>query len=532
MAQHHDHHIVDTLQSLIVAFVLAMTFRAFVTEGFVIPTGSMAPTLLGQHARVHSEQTGRDFVVGVDPRYGKDLLANRFREMPDPMLGTEHPGAAAGGSSSLKVEMGDRILVHKGLYLIKDPERFDVVVFKNPTNPNGDDGNYIKRLIGLPNETIWIVDGDVFARDDLAGDGRFHVQRKPEHIQRAVWQPVYDSDYMAARPEALRGYFRGAPWRGEGWVTRDVRAYRCEETAPTTLEFDLHLRPVDDWAMYNALMPSPRQPVYVGDIRVAAAIMPDADGLKTTFTARVRNHDFEFSLQGETATLRMRESVWEDLPDQGWQGPPTPFEIPPFEAGLARNVEFWIVDQQMVLFVDDERVGQFRYEWTPEERISFASNQAGDLDELARMNPAAPPQIRWHFEGSPVTLHRVRLDRDLFYRYDTIDARTAQRNPVMPGFEDLVDHSEPAFGTHPDNLAKLGPQHYFMLGDNSTASTDSRLWGAPHPLVVEQLDPSPFVVHEDLLVGKAWVVYFPAPHSLSEGGRSVIPDFGKLRFIR
>src|SRR5688572_3741055 len=37
---HHETNVVETLQSLIVAFVLAMTFRGFVTEGFVIPTGS------------------------------------------------------------------------------------------------------------------------------------------------------------------------------------------------------------------------------------------------------------------------------------------------------------------------------------------------------------------------------------------------------------------------------------------------------------------------------------------------------------
>ena len=54
----------------------------------------------------------------------------------------------------------------------------------------------------------------------------------------------------------------------------------------------------------------------------------------------------------------------------------------------------------------------------------------------------------------------------------------------------------------------------------------------PHPLVAVQLDPSPFVVHRKLLLGKAWLVYFPAPHALSEGGKSVIPNFGNLRFIR
>ncbi|MHC4108467.1 MAG: S26 family signal peptidase, partial [Planctomycetota bacterium] len=55
---HTESNIVDSLQSLIVAFVLAMTFRGFVTEGFVIPTGSMAPTLMGQHILEHSKQTG------------------------------------------------------------------------------------------------------------------------------------------------------------------------------------------------------------------------------------------------------------------------------------------------------------------------------------------------------------------------------------------------------------------------------------------------------------------------------------------
>ena len=50
-------NIIETIQSLVVAFVLAMVFRGFVVEGFVIPTGSMAPTLLGQHFKKHSDQT-------------------------------------------------------------------------------------------------------------------------------------------------------------------------------------------------------------------------------------------------------------------------------------------------------------------------------------------------------------------------------------------------------------------------------------------------------------------------------------------
>ena len=49
---------IDTMQGLIVAFTITMAFRGFVLEGFVIPTGSMAPTLLGQHIRVRSDASG------------------------------------------------------------------------------------------------------------------------------------------------------------------------------------------------------------------------------------------------------------------------------------------------------------------------------------------------------------------------------------------------------------------------------------------------------------------------------------------
>ena len=37
----------ETIESIVVAFILAFLFRAFVAEAFVIPTGSMAPTLMG-----------------------------------------------------------------------------------------------------------------------------------------------------------------------------------------------------------------------------------------------------------------------------------------------------------------------------------------------------------------------------------------------------------------------------------------------------------------------------------------------------
>ena len=160
---------IETMQSLVVAFVLAMVFRGFVVEGFVIPTGSMAPTLLGQHLLKHSHQTGQDFTVGFDSR--RLFSPERFS---DPLLGRNVPLSM---SEAKKIEPrgGDRVLVLKTLYPFFNPDRFDVVVFKNPTDTQGPSANYIKRLIGLPGDTVWIADGDVFAK---RGGGEFEVQRK------------------------------------------------------------------------------------------------------------------------------------------------------------------------------------------------------------------------------------------------------------------------------------------------------------------------------------------------------------------
>src|SRR5689334_11011169 len=54
----------ETLESIFIAFILAFIFRAFVVEAFVIPTGSMATTLLGAHMRFTCKECGYTWDVG------------------------------------------------------------------------------------------------------------------------------------------------------------------------------------------------------------------------------------------------------------------------------------------------------------------------------------------------------------------------------------------------------------------------------------------------------------------------------------
>src|SRR5256886_13937776 len=64
----------ETIESILIAFVLAFIFRAFVVEAFVIPTGSMATTLLGAHIRFKCPDCGYDFTVNYSARgTGDDL---------------------------------------------------------------------------------------------------------------------------------------------------------------------------------------------------------------------------------------------------------------------------------------------------------------------------------------------------------------------------------------------------------------------------------------------------------------------------
>ena len=53
---------------------------------------------------------------------------------------------------------GDYILVNKVSYIFRDPERGEIIVFRSPRNPDCD---LIKRIIGLPGETVEIRGGKV-----------------------------------------------------------------------------------------------------------------------------------------------------------------------------------------------------------------------------------------------------------------------------------------------------------------------------------------------------------------------------------
>ncbi len=70
-----------------------------------------------------------------------------------------------GDSMMETLHNGDNLIIDKITYVFNDPERFDIVVFPYQYE---DDTNYIKRIIGLPNETVYIdEEGNIYIDGEL-----------------------------------------------------------------------------------------------------------------------------------------------------------------------------------------------------------------------------------------------------------------------------------------------------------------------------------------------------------------------------
>ena len=109
----------DNVKTLIGALVIAVLIRSLVFQPFYIPSSSMEPTLL---------VGDRIFVSKYTYGYSK----HSFPFSPN--------------------------VTNKRLFS-KSPKRGDLVVFKTPADNRTD---YIKRLIGMPGDTIQFVDGEIF----------------------------------------------------------------------------------------------------------------------------------------------------------------------------------------------------------------------------------------------------------------------------------------------------------------------------------------------------------------------------------
>jgi signal peptidase I len=501
----------ETLEAIVIAFVLAFVFRAFVVEAFIIPTGSMAPTLLGQHSRVTCSQCGYRFTVG-HTNGSVDVAA-----VPCPMCQWNN------GLRANPADSGDRILVLKYVYRFSEPRRWDVVVFKNPKEP---EVNYIKRLVGLPGEQLWLVDGDVYTRPLAPGDlpppaeVAWNIQRKTDRVQREVWQPVYHSEYQpldGGQDASGRSVGWSMPWRATGptagqWSTdhNGLRwRYEDKDLRPGELDFAFtqpESRRPSHWAnhyyAYNSgtrgrLMQSANT---IADLRIAATFTPLGQGLRVTLTGGGRDLLARGVIEADGKAVIQTVGRSADQPDADRGGAGAEWktvaqgQAGALAAGQSTEVELWHVDHAVSLWVAGRKIAEWAYDRDPQALY----NDPG---------PRLAPVARLSVQGPAVRVRSIHLDRDLYYTPDG------------------------TLGIH--TPASIETDRFFCLGDNSPQSADSRAWDGVDPWVEDLTGVRMGFVPRELMIGRAFFVYWPAMWRYKgDSWLAVVPNFGKMRFIR
>lgn len=533
----------DTIEAILVAFMLAFIFRAFVVEAFVIPTGSMAPTLLGAHMRFRCIDCGYQFDVNYQGEGNQDDVVidshARGREYAIfcPNCGLrvprDHAVEPENDATEPAVRYGDRILVLKYLYLFEEPQRWDVVVFKSPYEPSRYDysQNYIKRLVGKPNESILILDGDIYVGE---GDdpGTFRVQNKPRKVQQALWRIVYDNDFQ---PRGVnRTELRDAnetlfgdpawelPWRAlpdqKGWTLSGDLPQRREFSfdnpdGSATIFYDPTTNPkkfaLTDWLAYDVtenqgpgsvrntyrLNPVPPEN-NVSDVMLEFFYdRHEGDGpLRVELTKL--DHNFAVEIAPAGVRLLKEGQVLGEAPLPAGAGP--------------RHVEVSNVDYCVSVRID----GKDLLKTDPQQ---YAPDVPFLIDAFRRGWQPPKPEVRIVGSQQRSTLSHIRLWRDIYYL-----------NRERPNQAAILWGTPLAF---PNGIMKLGPDEFFVLGDNSAVSLDARYWHQPIELKHEGLSVAPGRVPRRFMLGKAFFVYWPAGYRPIEPAPALIPNFGDMRFI-
>ncbi len=453
-------------ERVLLAAIALLLWRCWCLEGVLVPnridSGSMAPDLLGPHHRVDCDDCGFPFSceVGAVPAGSRAVCPNCG--CPD------NPLDDAAGLP------GDGLLLDRSVYSWRMPQRWEIVAFRHPAAA---DQVCVKRVVGLPGEQVEIRQGDVYV------DGQ--IQRKTLDQQRSMAIPVHDASYeptqnnpalpprwfgegASSRWGGHAGRFAYAPAKEQGgfdWLV--YRHWRRVPNAPDQVE----VVPIDDTSGYNRRHPRRVEEVVpVRDLLLSFDVLEAWGDGKLAVRMTDGATQFEFRASASTGGYQARLDG-HILPD-GVGRLPGPIH--------GARFEFSMIDHQYLVAMDGAVIGVWK---TPPDGAWSAST-------------AEPFRIGASRLG--MVIENLRLFRDVYYTQPTgVHARWGVGRPV-----------------------RLGPDEFFVLGDNSMVSEDSRTWpGGPG-------------VAATFLIGRPLVVHFPLRQLRLGPLEFRVPDPGRMRYIR
>jgi signal peptidase I len=476
----------DTVEGILGALVLVLIIRHFVFEVFRIPTGSMAPTLLGQHRDLKCPNCGLEFPVDGSANSGltsgsvaalcpnckyafsreeiHNALCTCFPPWPPSLFGRGDNRVIVGKFMWDYPDDGlARLFYRSGLpRAFAPPKRWDVIVFHCPvanvrdhgelkTGVRIDDGGqlpetslrdvkildqltYIKRLVGLPGDTIRIRHGDIYVNG--------HLAVRPPEVQNAQWQFVYDSAYVPK--EAVENV--PAAWVAtQGAAKLDGATLRLTPGASGRAEAQYGRFGITDVSTYSGY--NREIPYYpVGEIKWDVEVMLDHAGLLRLNIDEDELHyagTVQFGDAAEKTSLRVSGP---GLIPKALEPQVSPFAAEP---GKPHRVTFSNASGVLELAVDGAPVLSCEH-------------------PMPRNDESISSGVALGVESAKAEFSRVRLYRSIYYRPPDRASFTEdlQGNPVM-GQESLIG---------PDGY-RIPDGQYLALGDNQPNSSDGRYWG-------------------------------------------------------
>ena len=397
----------------------------------------MAPALYGIHRETTCPCCGYPIVVGRHPRDRGDEKRPWYRDATCPNCG-------AGGLhlDDLPELPGDRLLVNKNAFAWRRPRRWETILF----TLFGE--FFIKRLIGLPGERVEIIDGDVYIDDRLA--------RKTLEEFKAVRIPVFENNYQP-HPDGWRSRWHTTcephPLTGTELRLDALDNFRClvyrhgarnsEQSQPIQDEYGYNGNWSTGTAVHDFMMECDVD-VRQGRGGLVLGITDGRDALLAEL-AVAENGGMGINLGAATGP-------WDVTRMPAIKG--TPYRVNPdfvLRPGRSYHVEFALVDQRVTLVIDG--------------RLPFA---AFDLPECRGRAPVSEPVLLGG-RGVQLVVRNFKLYRDVYYTQ-------GGRNGVGGG------------------AVRLGPDEYFVLGDNSPQSDDSRFWPDRGAVPADRLLGQPFFV--------------------------------------
>ena len=466
----------ETVESLAVAFILALLFKAFVAEAFVIPTGSMAPTLMGAHKDILGEETGYRFQVGASSEFDNDLGKKNERFVIGAICPISRKPQVISPlrDKNENTFSGDRILVSKLAYVWNTPKRWDVIVFKFIEKARQ---NYIKRCIGLPSETVRVFGGDVYIRP--SSNSPFEIARKPPHVMSAMMQLVNDTQYVpkafikANIPASWQSLEKeGSVWKSDWssgvWTAQgeqksdetawlryfhrviDVAAW---QTLDKTGALPVPLNPrqprlITDFTAYNSYVESDQDPSsYKGEPekwleRAAAEIaikyrdrgalsndgihwtgdlgmevdFETTNGTKSVSLMIVESglkHIVSIDLSNGNATAEVRRNDESlSIIEDGSNGSKSALASTSVRSGKKHRIKFSNIDEQLTMWVDGRVVS-----WSPSNKLSVSTlllpTERGPTATDTDPLDGAPLGIG--VSGGSMTVTRAKVYRDIYH---------------------------------------------------------------------------------------------------------------------